>query len=134
MLTFLICSLNDLNIGRGVICLNVGVNGLLYETSIQLGLGKEAPHRWLVALLCKLVGTIKVVYMHDWHLCAVRREILILYNQYWRSAQSLMLERYFLWVEFHFLWMKQVITATQNSLTKKALPKTAILLKDNNTW
>ena len=68
LLTSLIGSLDDLGVGGGVIGLDVGVDGLLHEVGTQLGLRQEAPHRWLVATFCKLIGAVQVVYMHDQHL------------------------------------------------------------------
>ena len=69
-LTSLVGSLDDFSISGGIVSLDVRVNRLLYKAGIQLGLGKQAPHCWLVAPLCKLIGTVQVVYVHDQHLNA----------------------------------------------------------------
>ncbi len=59
-LTLGIGCLNDLCVGGRVVCLDVGVNGLLHHHALQLGLGQQAPHRRLVAPLGKLVGSVQV--------------------------------------------------------------------------
>ena len=59
-LTALGCSLAHLHVGRGVISLDVGVDGLLHQTLLELSLGQLAPHWRLIAALSKLIGPVQV--------------------------------------------------------------------------
>ena len=64
-LTSTVGRLNDLGVGGRIVCLDVGVYGLLHHGSLELGLGQLAPNSRLVATLGKLIGTVQVTNMVD---------------------------------------------------------------------
>ena len=59
---------DDLRVLRRVVGLDVGVDGFLNETLVQLRLTELTPHAWLVALLGELVGAVQVVDVVNQHL------------------------------------------------------------------
>ena len=59
---------DDLRVLRRVVCFDVGVDGLLDETLVQLRLTELTPHAWLVALLGEFVGAVQVVDVVNQHL------------------------------------------------------------------
>lgn len=65
LLTALVCGLHHLHVGRGVVGFDVGVDGLLNQTLLQLGFGQLAPHSRLVAALGKLVRPVQVTNVLD---------------------------------------------------------------------
>ena len=67
-LTAAVSSLDDFCVGGWVICFDVGINGLLHQAVLQLRLGQETPHAWLVATLSIFVSTVQVTHMSDQNL------------------------------------------------------------------
>ena len=53
-------SLSHLHVRRGVVSLDVRVDGFLHQTLLKLGLRQLTPHRRLVAALRKLIGSVQV--------------------------------------------------------------------------
>lgn len=46
--------------GRRVLSSDKGVNGFLHQVFLELGPGQLTPHSRLIALLCKLIGSVQV--------------------------------------------------------------------------
>ena len=68
---------NDLSEGGGVVSLNVWVNGLLHHPFIQLCLGQQAPHSWLIATLSKFVRPVQVVNINNQNLLKQSQHVFI---------------------------------------------------------
>lgn len=64
-LTALGCSLSHLHVGGGVVSLDVGVDGLLDQTFLELSLRQLTPHWRLVAALGKLISSVQVTDVLD---------------------------------------------------------------------
>ncbi|KAF3847983.1 hypothetical protein F7725_021011 [Dissostichus mawsoni] len=60
-LTALCSSLSHLHVRRGVVSLDVRVDGFLHQALLKLGLRQLTPHRRLVAALRKLIGSVQLV-------------------------------------------------------------------------
>ena len=73
-LTGTVCCLNDLGVGGGVVCLDVGVDGFLDHGRFELSLSQLAPHRRLVATLRKLISTVQVADVVDQNLRDLKRK------------------------------------------------------------
>lgn len=59
-LTALGCSLSHLHVSRGVISLDIRVNGFFDQAFVKLGLCQLTPHWWLIAALSKLISSVQV--------------------------------------------------------------------------
>lgn len=67
-LTAVAGDLYDLHVLRGVIGLDVGVNGLFHHALVQLSTCQLAPHCRVIAPLCELVCSVQVVHVVYQHL------------------------------------------------------------------
>ena len=68
---------DDLCVLRRVVGLDIGVDGFLDETLVQLRLTELTPHTRLVALLGELVGTVQVVDVVNQHL---ERTVIVVFQ------------------------------------------------------
>lgn len=72
-LTALGCSLSHLHVGRGVIRLDVRVNGFFDQALLELGLCQLTPHWWLIATLSKLISSVQVTDVLNQNLDKMRQ-------------------------------------------------------------
>ena len=68
---------DHLHVRRGVVGLDVGVDGLLHQVPVELRRGQLAPHRRLVAVLCKLVSPVQVLDVLDQHLEPAGKVVMV---------------------------------------------------------
>lgn len=61
-------SLDNLHVGRRIVCFDVGVNGFLHHPFLELSFGQLAPHGRLIATLSKLIGSVQVPNVLDQNL------------------------------------------------------------------
>lgn len=74
-LTALGCSLSHLHVSRGVICLDVRVNGFFDQALLKLGLCQLTPHWWLIAALSKLISSVQVTNVFNQNLYKMRQHL-----------------------------------------------------------
>lgn len=57
--------MSHFHVSRGVVGLDVGVDGFFDEALLELGFGQLTPHWRLVAAFCKLIGSVQVTDVLD---------------------------------------------------------------------
>lgn len=80
-LTTLSCSLSHLHVSRGVISLDVRVDGFFDKALLKLGLCQLTPHWWLIAALSKLISSVQVTDVLNQNLDENKTNIQIMLHQ-----------------------------------------------------